>query len=192
MAEQNNDQEKTEEPTKKKLEKAREEGNVSKSQELNSAFMLLISALIIYFLGDYMYDKAVKLYQESYKVAQKDLNGVDSAAAYLGDAFAMGVQIITPVLIVMFAGGVLISVVQTGFIFTTKVLEPKGNRIDPFQGLQRVFSMNGLVELLKGVIRLVAIGIIILSGPIWIFCYHLYSCLYPLFLKRPATLYWFF
>ena len=161
MPEQNNDQEKTEEPTKKKLEKAKEEGNVSKSQELNSAFMLLVSALIIYFLGDYMYDHAVRLYQESYKVSQKELNGVDSAAAYLGDAFYLGVQIITPVLIVMFAGAVFISVVQTGFLFTTKVLEFKGNRIDPLQGLQRVFSLNGLVELLKGVIRLTAVGIII-------------------------------
>jgi len=161
MAEQNNDQEKTEEPTKRKLEKAKEEGNVSKSQEMNSAFMLVISALVLYFLGNYLMKNMIKMFQNSYVVNGKELRTVENAVAYLGEAFTLGIKVLLPVLVIMVAASIFISVVQTGFIFTTKVLEAKGNRMDPTEGLKRLFSLNGLVELLKGVIRLGAIFLII-------------------------------
>ena len=161
MAEQNNDQEKTEEPTPKKLEKAKEEGNVSKSQELSSAFMLTISALIIYFLGEYILTNMVALYEKFYQVNGRDLNNLNNAAAYLGEAFAFGLYILAPILLVMGVASVLISLVQTGVIFSTKVLAFKGNRINPLEGIKRVVSVKGLVELLKGVIKITVIGVII-------------------------------
>ncbi|MGM0587223.1 MAG: flagellar biosynthesis protein FlhB [Bacteroidota bacterium] len=161
MAEQNNDQEKTEEPTPRKLEKAREEGNVSKSQELSSAVMLLVSALVVYFMGAWMMRRLLSMFERIFLMSSKPIDDLNTAVAMIGNGFLTAVNILAPVLIILLVAAILVTMVQTGIVFSAKAISFKGNRLDPIQGLKRVFSMNGLVELLKGVIKITVITMII-------------------------------
>lgn len=161
MAENNNDQEKTEEPTPRKLEKAKEEGNVSKSQELSSAVMLITSTVIIYNLGAWMYKKIYMMFEKFFLLSSSDINNMENAVTYVGGAFYTAVEIMVPLLIVLSVAGILVVMAQTGVVFSTKAVAFKPNRIDPFQGMKRLFSMRGLVELLKGVIKITVVALII-------------------------------
>jgi flagellar biosynthetic protein FlhB len=161
MADQNNDQEKTEEPTPRKLEKAREEGNVSKSQELSSAVMLIISTLVIYFLGAWILENILGMFEHLFLMSAKPIPNANAAIAYIGAGLSTAVTVMIPILIILLMSGILITVVQTGVLFSTKALEFKGNRLDPIQGIKRLFSMKGAVELLKGIVKITVITTII-------------------------------
>ncbi len=70
-------------------------------------------------------------------------------------------QIMLPILLVAVLAAVVVNVVQTGFLFSTKALEPKMNRLSPAEGFKRIFSGRTLFELLKSVLKIAVIGIVI-------------------------------
>jgi flagellar biosynthetic protein FlhB len=161
MADQNKDQEKTEEPTARKLRKAKEEGNVSKSQEINSVVLLAISSLTLYFSGSWLYEMIEEMFQKYYGILSQPVMDTSMAVTYWQLTLEYIIAICTPIMIVLFLSAILVNIVQTGPVFTTKVFEPKPDKLDPIKGLGRIFSSKGFVELLKGFSKILAVGIVI-------------------------------
>lgn len=158
MAEEDVSQEKTEEPTARKLEKAREEGQVPRSKELNTTLVLVSGAIGLIFLGPAMAEQMVAIAKQGFMLPRAMLfdtkqMGIQLAASSYEAAVALAPWMLL-VLVAVFAGPLGIG----GFLFSSKALAPKLNRINPLSGLKRMFSLNSLVELIKAVAKVLVVG----------------------------------
>jgi flagellar biosynthetic protein FlhB len=142
------DQEKTEEATPKKIEDARKEGNVPRSQDLSGLFTLFVASLTLLALISLFRDEFFKLFQHILQIDHENLKrenilllAISTIKIFLTTAVVFAV----PVAI----AGVLASFSQFGFIFTTKPLEPDLNKINPIKGLGNLFSLKKAIEGLK-------------------------------------------
>ncbi len=156
-----NDQEKTEQPTAKKLRQAREDGNVAKSTEISSVLLLIMSVIIMSFTGRFMYSRFENLFESYFQNAWLLMDNQETAMRYLALALWQSIQVLAPLLTVLIAVAVLVNVIQTGGLFTTKILEPKGSRINPLEGIKRIVSIKGLVELVKAFSKIGIVGMVI-------------------------------
>ena len=153
------DLEKTEEPTSKKIEDARKEGNVAKSMEFSGFVILFISALIIIF-----YLKYVSIDLEKYFAFIASLIGKELTKNLIYQivikSFLAFIIILAPVMFTIMIAGVLANVFQTGFLFTIKPIMPKLEKINPIKGIKRIFSVKTIVEGIKMTLKVaVAFGV---------------------------------
>ena len=161
MADQDSDQDKTEEPTAHKLEEARKDGNVSKSQELNSALLLIFASATLYGLGGWMYHEFEILFEHFYRILDQPVLNTPNAISYMMVALKFGLIILLPFLIILSVMSVLVNLLQTGVVFAPKALELKPDKLDPSKGIKKLFSANGLMEMVKGILKIGFVGIII-------------------------------
>lgn len=156
-----NDQEKTEEPTGQKLQKAREEGNVSISKEISSVLLLVVSVIMVMGTGGFMYSRIEGLFHYFFANAYLPLENEDHAIDFVMTATKAGFEMIIPLLTVLLFMAVLVNAVQTGGTFSTKAMEPKGSKLNPINGLKKIISVRSIVELAKGFSKLGIVGIVI-------------------------------
>ena len=157
MAEES-DLERTEPATGRRLEQAREEGQVPHSREL-SAFLIMISAVgILWFLGGWMASRLAAAARKSLTIESGLLNGVESLFPRLIDSFADAMIALLP----LFGGLLLVALISPVFlgawIFSPKALAPKFSRLNPVNGLGRIVSKQGLVELAKAIVKAIVVG----------------------------------
>ncbi|WP_025746605.1 flagellar biosynthesis protein FlhB [Caldicoprobacter faecalis] len=149
-------EERTEKATPKKRREARERGQVFKSVELNSAVVLIVGMLALKFASSFMLDKLYSAYNR-YLHADTALEQLYTYTGVMAMAREIMVTVALAVLplcgLVMLAG-LAINYWQVGFIFTTRPVMPNLSRINPLEGLKRIFSKRTLVELLKSLLKL--------------------------------------
>ncbi len=152
--------EKTEKPTPKKRRDARVEGQVLQSREVTGAFILLSVFLgfkifgkyIINYLTDFMIDvyRTIENVDELFYENNLMIEFTKIIFAFIG--------LITPIILIAFLSALFINHLQIGFLFTTKPLKIKLNRINPIEGFKRLFSKRALVELVKSILKIFFIG----------------------------------
>ncbi|NLU27660.1 MAG: flagellar biosynthesis protein FlhB [Hungateiclostridium thermocellum] len=154
--------EKTEKATPRKRSKAREEGQVLQSRELNSAIVLLSAFVTLRIFGQYMYEEILKCLKVAITVypLNDGLFTIDGLFELYGETVITFLKIATPVLMVVLIAGIGSAYAQVGFLFTTKTLGIKLSRINPLKGFKRIFSLKSLVELLKSIIKIALVGYI--------------------------------
>lgn len=142
------DQEKTEEATSKKIEDARREGNVPKSQDLAAVVTLVVGVVVVLFLIGYLSERIMNLYRyyQSFIGVELDLKILQ--AITIKTMFELIIMLLPIVLSIMVAG-VIGNLMQFGFIFTTKPITPNLSKIDPIKGLKNLFSMKKAVDSIK-------------------------------------------
>lgn len=161
--------EKTEEPTAKKLEDARKEGNVAKSKEIVTAVGMLASFYIIKaFIGDIGYG-FMDLYRYVFNMIPTYVNPYHLEISYnavysiLIDMVLMSVKLVWHIMLVGFAITIIGYLLQVKWKVTTKPLKPKFSKINPVSGFKRVFSKQSLVNLFKSLALIIIIGYVIYS-----------------------------
>ncbi len=161
MSDEPDESEKTEEPSQKKLDDAKKKGNIPKSQEVTSWFMLLAATIfIMIFAGDMSASLAGLLGGFMGDMQDVPMDGV-SLLAFLQELMvAVAVIIALPFLFFWFAG-VAGNIAQFPPILTTEPIKPKLSKISPLAGVKRLFSAIALVNFVKSLIKLVAISLII-------------------------------
>jgi len=158
MAEQDSSQEKTEEPTPRRLDKARDEGQVPRSKELGTTLVLVCGAAGLLMFGPFMADRIAAMAKNSFSFNRETAFDTGMMTSYL-DASALEAAIaLAPwlfiVLLAAFAGPLLVG----GWLFSGKAITPKLDRLNPLSGLKRMFSMNSLVELFKAWAKVLVVG----------------------------------
>jgi len=142
------DMEKTEEPTSKKLEDARKEGNVPKSMETSGFIVLFVAIIVIIF-----YLKYVTFYIEKFYRFYTSFIGVEITKNVVFELIIQSAInffiLLAPLFGAVIIAGILGNVAQFGFLFTTKPIMPKFEKINPIKGLKRLFSVKTLVEGVK-------------------------------------------
>ncbi len=160
MAEDNKDQ-KTEEPTSKRITDTEEKGNFAHSREINSSFILLAALLGFMIMGEQSTRQVMSswngMFAESWtlKLTTQELFKVtvNSMQAFL--------KIIGPFLILVMLAGLLSNIVQIGGLrFSSHPLIPKFNKLNPLTGFGRIFSKNSLMELFKSLFKVGIISVI--------------------------------
>ena len=153
------EQEKTEEPTPKKLEDARKEGNVPKSQDVASLVTLVVGVVVLMFYMKYMIFKLEQFYFYYFSFFSHQWSVNDIFSLFIQSVLEIFI-LLAPIAIAIMIAGVLGNVAQFGFLFTTKTIQPKLSKINPISGLKNLFSLKKLFEGVKITLKVfVAFGV---------------------------------
>lgn len=154
-------QEKTEEATPQRRDDYRKQGQVVQTRELSSALALFGLALVIWFMGRMAVEQFFEIYNFLYKtqlLATVKNGDVMPALAY---AFKKIFLITLPVYVILFTVGVASTVVQIGFLFSEEAMKPNLNKINPLEGLKRLFGLKSLVEGMKAIFKFALVSTVI-------------------------------
>ena len=156
--------EKTEEPTAKKLQDARNDGKVSKSRELGFAVDLIVLFLLLKILIAFVYNGFHNVFlfvygriPEFVKINAKEITG-QSANSLLYVVLLESLTIMLPFFIVGFAVCFLVNLLQVGWKVTTKPMQPKFDKFNPINGFKRILSKDSLFELAKSIVKITMIA----------------------------------
>jgi flagellar biosynthetic protein FlhB len=156
MAE-DSDQEKTEEPTSKRLEDARKKGQIARSREFNTFAMLVTSAALLLMLGKQIGNGLLHIMQTHFQLTREAIFDPASPIIYLKQAMVDGVLLIAPFVAVLVIVAIAAPLTLGGWVFSWEALAPKFSKLNPMKGLARMFAMHGLVELAKGLLKVALI-----------------------------------
>ena len=174
--------EKTEEPTPKKLEDAREKGQVARSKELSTALVLVSSGIAFFFVGSYIAKAMFDVMKRSFTLSRDETYDKVHMFQILEMSLSESSLPVLMFMIISMIGGIYGSIALGGYNFSWKSAGPKANRLSPLEGFKRMFGVNALVELIKGVAKVVVIGFMAYMA-LYIFrdeALHLDMELYPL------------
>ena len=153
---------KTEKATPKKRRDVRRKGQVFQSREISTAMVLMFVFIALRIFGKGIYSQiagfARKVLTEYPKI--HDLYMPDILLRVFVDAVIVFLKAVGPILLIALLTGLIVSYAQVGFIFTVETLKPKFERLNPLSGLKRMYSMRGLVELLKALLKVAVIGFV--------------------------------
>lgn len=151
--------EKTEKATPKKRQDSRKKGQVAKSQDVNTAIVLLAVFLVLMFGGKFFYESLLNLFRHSYQ----DYIGLNLTESNLQMIFLEILQelvfVLAPIMAVAMIAGIAANYMQFGFLFSTETIQPKLEKLDPIKGFKRIFSVRAIVELLKSILKIAFVGI---------------------------------
>ncbi len=153
-------QEKSEQPTGKKLDDARDKGQVAKSMEINSLAVFGSGLVMLYltkgFLGEKISDFTIEIFGSLEKF---ELNKA-ILQTYMFKWALFFLTLLAPVLIGIMVVALAANIAQVGFKFKTKVFKPSFSRFNPIAGIKRIFfSQSSFVEIAKSVAKLLIIGL---------------------------------
>jgi len=165
MAEESG-QEKTEEPTAKRLEEAREKGQVPRSRELTTVLVMILSAITLFFVGENIIADLGAVMNMSFSLTRTQLFDTDAMI----NTFIQSIEIMAFDLGIFLAVTVVAALAAPALIggwnFSGQAMAPKGERLDPIKGLKRIFGPQGLIELAKALGKFILVGAIS-TGILW-------------------------
>jgi len=153
MAENEQGQEKTEEATTKKREDSRKQGQVPRSREFNTFFMMLASAVGLLFMGPDIINGLLKILSSSFQLSRAEIyDSKFMMTAFLGSVEA-SILFLMPFFILLIFVAVASSLTIGGWNFSGKAILPKPSKLNPLSGLKRIFGPKGLAELAKALAK---------------------------------------
>jgi flagellar biosynthesis protein FlhB len=159
------DPDKTEKPTPKRREEARKRGNVAKSADLSGAVVVLSALMMLGFTGASMVSRMADGIHDSLAGAA----GPDPVtAATVSDLLlrngANAAWCLAPIVGVCAVAGILINLIQVGIRPKSQALKPNFGRLNPQHGFKRIVGKQGLVELVKNIVKIAVVLVVVLSA----------------------------
>lgn len=152
------DSQKTEEPTPKKLEESRKKGQVALSREINNWVMLFTGTIVVLAIGPFALSN-MKSHMQSYiekaHIMPAAPGGLDFV---LGDSFWLVVGILIVPLLILMVAAFLAPFLQIGPLFAPEIIKPDVSKISPLKGFKRLFSLRSIMEFVKGILKIGIVG----------------------------------
>ncbi len=156
---QGESQEKTEEPTPKKREQSKKKGQAPRSKEFSTSMILLTSSIALIVMGKDLGSGLSQLIQRGLVIDRKILySGNEDIIIAVGSALGNMFDLIIPFMLVLLVAAIVTPMLIGGWAFSAKSALPKFNKINPMKGLKRIFSVKGLMELVKSIAKVALIG----------------------------------
>ena len=162
-------QEKTELPTARRLEKAREDGDVARSKELSMAMIMIVTSALMIFMGGDIVMSLGHMMTDGLLIDRSLIFDAQLLPAHIGTIMFEGFWAIVPILLVTLLITLVTPAFMGGWIFSTKAFMPKASKLSPIKGFGRMFGVKAIVELLK------AVGKFLLVAGIGLFTLTWYS-----------------
>lgn len=160
MAEQQSAQDKTEQATPKRLEDAKDKGNVAKSQDLNSVVLLFAGIFAISFSAKEITLAFTDLTMNVYVNGGDMMLTKDTVSFYAAEFMKFFATVVGPIMVSLVLAALVVNYAQVGFMIAKKALSPKFEKINPAKGLKRMLSTRSLVELAKGILKIALVAYI--------------------------------
>jgi len=158
MAENESGQEKSEEPTAKRMRDAREKGQVPRSRELNTVVIMIFGSVFLMFFGkDLVYD-LMKVLEVTFTFERKEAFDTKYMILYLQEGLLAGLMSMVPLFIALVAITILSGSLLGGWNFSVKAMAFKGSKMNPIKGIKRIFGPKGLMELAKALAKVTLVG----------------------------------
>lgn len=157
MAEES-DLEKTEEPSGRRIEQAREQGQVPHSRELGTFLILVSAAAAFWMMGGWFAQRAVALTRKGFAVESKYMHEPALMLPRLAEISWDALLIFSPLFGLLLLAAVLSPFFLNAWIFSSKAFMPDLGRLSPLSGLGRMFSWNSLMELGKAILKASLVG----------------------------------
>ncbi|MBU0688027.1 MAG: flagellar type III secretion system protein FlhB [Gammaproteobacteria bacterium] len=158
MADQDSDLEKTESPSQRKLDKAREDGQVARSRELSTFMGLVASGAGLWMMGEMLGQGMLRLFHNGLTLDRALAFNIELMLPRLRDLFMDITLVFVPFLGLLVLVALFSPMLMSGWLFSTKALQPKFSKLNPFSGIKRMFSANSAIELLKALGKASLVG----------------------------------
>jgi flagellar biosynthesis protein FlhB len=153
-------QDKTEQPTAKRLRESREKGQVPRSRELSTAVVMGAGALLLLTGGPVLARRSAEAMRQALSFSPELLDDPSRMPALLAQAFWQGLSGFFPLLVGTVLAALASPLLIGGWNFSNQALQPDFKRLDPIAGLGRLWSANSLVELVKSVAKFALVGLV--------------------------------
>jgi len=160
MAENEDGSEKTESASSKKLQDARNKGNIPRSKDLSTALLLIVAAVTLYGTGTLLVRDLALLFDFNFLVDRSDLFDLNRMVFHLYESVVAMMDSMVLLMSVLAAAGIIGSIALGGLNFSWEPLIPKLSKMNPIAGLKRMFSVQSLVELLKAIAKVGLVALI--------------------------------
>ncbi|MFO7703721.1 MAG: flagellar biosynthesis protein FlhB [Halopseudomonas sp.] len=158
MAEQSDSgQDKSEDPTEKRLKESRDKGQIARSKELNTLAVVMVSAAGLIMFGPAMGRRLLDLMRFNFSIEREALYSTDSMGLQLLASVRMGLDVIGPLFFMLLIAALVGPILLGGWLLSAKSMAPKFERMNPLAGLKRMFSIKALVELLKALAKFLVV-----------------------------------
>jgi flagellar biosynthetic protein FlhB len=158
MAESEQGGEKTEEPSARRLQDARERGQVPRSRELTNFATMIGGSATLIAIGGTLAGRMTQIMRTSLTVAPERLSDPQSMMASLGQAAMSALGAMLPLFGALIGLALLASVVLGGWNFSPAAMTPDFSRMSPLAGLKRLFGIHGVSELGKALLKCLVVG----------------------------------
>lgn len=166
MAEGDSSQEKTEEATPRKLDKAREDGQIPRSRDLTTTALLLGGTIGLYIFGSLIGEKLSNITRYNFILERETIFDDQAMIAHLAYSFFEGLMSLMPLFGILLVASIVGPIALGGWLLSAKSMAPKMSRMNPAAGLKRMFGVKALVELGKAlakVLVILALALVILD-----------------------------
>ena len=153
MAEEQQGQERSEQPTAKRLSEARNKGQVARSRELNTLLVMLASAIALWLLSGPAMSGLIALFSQALSPSGDVLRQAELVPAHLMQVMLSALTLIAPFLAITVVAALAGPALMGGLLFSADAIAFKAEKLDPIKGLGRVFSTKGLIELVKALLK---------------------------------------
>ncbi|MHD0644018.1 flagellar biosynthesis protein FlhB [Pseudomonas aeruginosa] len=160
MAENSSPDDKTEAATPRRLEKAREEGQIARSRELTTFVMLLVGVSTVWITGTFMAQELMKVMQTAMGFSQAMARDPQAVIEQLKLLAYHGLMALIPLLVAILVASLVAPALLGGWLFSTKSLKFNFGKMNPLAGIKRMFSMHSLTELIKSLAKAALVGIV--------------------------------
>jgi len=180
-------QERTERATGKRRMEARKRGQVALSREIPSALILITLLGVFYFAGSRVLDDLMHLFGGFFgQLHTARLRTISDAGTLAAELCQEGLRLMVPIILPLLVAGLAGNILQIGFEIHVEPLAPKLSKLNPVAGVKRIFSLRGLVEMVKSMVKIVFVAIIagsVVSG---------YLTEFPTLVRRDIPAIWEF
>lgn len=160
MAEEKPFEERTEQATPRKREKAREKGEVPRSREITSIIPMWSVLLYLFFGGAVLHSLMNYVRNGLQRSAEVSITESSIVEVFKADSIQFG-MLMLPLFAVILIVTISVHFLQTGFLLSAAPLSPQFSRVNPLAGIKRYFSLNMVVEALKGLFKITVLGTVL-------------------------------
>jgi len=153
VAEEQTGQERSEQPTAKRLSEARKKGQVARSRELNTLLVMLVSALTLWLFSASAMTGFVAIVSEALSPNGDVLRDPELIPVHFMQVMMSALVLIAPFLAITVVAALAGPALMGGMLFSAEAIAFKAEKLDPIKGLGRVFSTKGLIELVKALLK---------------------------------------
>lgn len=160
MAEKDSGQERTEEATPKRLQEARDKGQIPRSRELNTMTLMLAASGGLLFLGGGIIDGLQSLLRHTLKIERTRIFDTNAIPHFFYENAMSTLMTLAPFLTLMVVAAILAPLALGGWSFSPQAMGFKFEKLDPIKGFGKIFSARGLVELLKSLAKFLILALV--------------------------------
>ena len=154
-------QDKTEDPTAQKLNKAREDGQVARSTELPAAVIVIGSFVVLMLSGSWLVSRLSTVFAQGFVFDRQLIEKPLLLPAHFGEQMLAAFVLVLPIVAFTVVAAIVASGMTGGYLFSFKAVMPKGSKLNPMSGLKRIFGTHALVELGKAILKFVLVATVL-------------------------------